>query len=80
MVLLRSFIKSIFNIIANVFQLAPSGAGICRCLSGWNHSPGGNTIDGCPVKISDTKSAPPSRPRPRPASRPRPRPTSNRRY
>lgn len=66
-----------------VIQLAPSGAGICRCLPGWNHAAGGNTIDGCPVRISDdTKSAP--APRPRPQSRPRPvgfsRPTSVRRY
>ncbi|TRY80939.1 hypothetical protein TCAL_04725 [Tigriopus californicus] len=28
-------------------------AAVCRCNSGWDHAPGGNTIEGCTVRISD---------------------------
>jgi len=54
-------------------EVAASGAAICRCISGYNHLPGGNTIDGCPVRIQDEPA--PSRPRPpvrRPPVRQRP--------
>eukprot|EP00096_Caligus_rogercresseyi_P003584 TRINITY_DN1682_c0_g1_i1.p1 TRINITY_DN1682_c0_g1~~TRINITY_DN1682_c0_g1_i1.p1 ORF type:complete len:844 (-),score=166.73 TRINITY_DN1682_c0_g1_i1:574-3105(-) len=50
-----------------------SGAAVCRCRPGYDHSPGGNTIDGCPIRIgSSSGSSGGSRraPSPRPVSFP----------
>ena len=61
-----------YNVI--LFKVAASGAAICRCIQGYNHLPGGNTIDGCPVRITDTQSSAPPPRRPSRPRRPRPQP------
>eukprot|EP00095_Tigriopus_kingsejongensis_P004181 maker-scaffold47_size466558-snap-gene-3.38 protein:Tk04181 transcript:maker-scaffold47_size466558-snap-gene-3.38-mRNA-1 annotation:"hypothetical protein TcasGA2_TC011986" len=44
-------------------------AAVCRCNSGWDHAPGGNTIEGCSVRIQDNqRSVSHSRPSPQRSS------------
>lgn len=36
----------------------PSGAAVCRCLPGYDHAPGSNTIEGCPNRVSGGQTSP----------------------
>ncbi len=47
------YVRAMVKHSVNSLQVHPSsGAAVCRCQSGWDHAPGGNTIEGCPVRVS----------------------------